>query len=252
MPDIEEITVVSTDGDPADTTAVEGLEPGTEVTPPADTGTTGPDDTSTSSGADDAKTQQVERLKRENQSVRAARRAAEEAAKKAQADAEQALQAAIEARDKEWKTRAAKALGLVEDEPALTPEQVAERITAERDQARKDAETRGSELLDLLREVAVQDAAAMHDAQASRLTDSRRFMAKVTDLDATDRKAFRAAVAELVKAEVEADPDLSVQKPAPAPPAATASGGTTTAGTSPRDPADMTVEDFMAAGIHRR
>lgn len=175
--------------------------------------------------------------------------AAEEARRATAAEAEQRLTEQLAAKDKEWRDRAAKALGLVEDEPELTPEQVAERITAERDQARKDAEARGSELLELLREVAVQDAAAMHDANPGRLTDSRAFMAKVAQIDATDKAAFRVAVADLVKAEVEADPDLKATRK-PTPPAA--SGGTTVAGTAPKGIDDMSVEELIRAGYTKR
>jgi hypothetical protein len=250
MPYTENDTTQSGD----DTTAVEGQEPDATVQVTDDTdgendeGSQG--DPTDGLTADDLR-KEIAKLRKENAKTRttAKEQAAKEARLAALAEGEQQLKAAIDARDKEWKDRAAKALGLVDAEPALTPEQVAERITQERDQARKDAEARGNELLELLREVAVQDAAAMHDASPGRLTDSRAFMAKVAAVDSADKAAFRVAVAELVEAEVEANPDLkAIKKTAPA----AASGGTTTAGTAPRDLDHMSVDDLIDAGFTKR
>lgn len=250
MPENEDDTTTAVE----DTATTEGQEP--DDTTATDTTE---DTTDTGDAVDqDDDTADVEtlratiaRLRKENAKARTG--AKEAAAKKARdealAEAQANLDKALAAKDGEWKTKVAKALGLVEDEPELTPEQVAEKITAERDEAKQQAEARAAEYTELLREVAVQDAANAHDADPGRLLDSRRFMAEIAKLDPSDRGAFRAAVMDAVKTAVEDDTSLKATQ-RPTPPAA--SGGTTVAGTKPRDIDDMSIEDMVAAGFTKR
>lgn len=249
MPEPEDTTTATE----TDETTPTGQEPEEQAPTGEETGDDGTGDTSAEDAEADVDKLRatIARLRKENAKARttAKETAAAEARAAALSEAEQNLTAALAARDQEWKTKAAKALGLVEDEPELTPEQVAQKIAEERDAARKDAETRAAEYAELLREVAVQDAANAHDAEASKLLDSRKFMAEVQKLDATDRAAFRAAVMAAVETAVADDASLkSTRKPPP--PAA--SGGTTTAGSRTKQPEDMDVEELMDAKIHRR
>jgi len=182
-------------------------------------------------------------------------KAAEEAAAKAKAAAEAEAAAreakAVEATKADVVKAVLKALGQEpEGDKTPTPEQVIEQITRERDEERKNRETTEATLRKFAVEAAVSDAAAMHEANPDRLLDSRKFM---TAVDGLDPKAdgFRVAVAEAVKAAVEADGDLKVTKPAPKVEPPAASGGTTVAGTQPTDLNDMSVEQFIESGIHR-
>lgn len=234
----------------------EGQEPETTEGDGANTtdgdGGSGPQDGTDETETDVDKLQaEIKRLRRENAKTRtgAKEQAAKEARDAALAEAEQARMKAVEDAKAEIAKAVQKALGITSDEAEeLTPDQVIEKITKERDEEKAAREQERSERLDLLREVAVQDAAAMHDARPDRLLDSRSFMRTIRGLD-TDGAGFRAAVAEAVKAAVEADSDLkATRRPAPPP----VSGGTTVAGSPTKDLTSMSVEELMEAKIHKR
>ena len=144
----------------------------------------------------------------------------------------------------EWRKRVAKELGLIEDEKTeLTPDQVIEQITKERDEEKKAREQRELQFRALSLEVAIQDAANMHGALPDKLLDSRRFMRTVESLDPSE-DGYRVAVAEAVQAAVEADGSLKAAEPKPKPPAV--SGGTTVAGKQTKRLEDMSVEELGA------
>ena len=237
--------------------------------PPADPATADPADskpTEQSKPADsidalpDWAQAEIKRLRAEagKDRTEAKAKAAEDAAAKAKAAAEaeaaEREAKAVEATKADVVKAVLKALGQEpEGDKTPTPEQVIEQITRERDEAKTKGSERDAKYRELLLEVAVQDAAAMHEARADRLLDSRAFMKAVGALD-PDTDGYRVAVAEAVKAAVEADSDLKSVKPAPEapkvePPAA--SGGTTVAGTAPTDLNNMSVEQFIESGIHR-
>jgi|GEM_PF-959976 len=92
-----------------------------------------------------------------------------------------------------------KALGLVEDDGDGTPPSV-EDLTGQVTTARDDARTARVEL-------AVYKAAPTHSADPTALLDSRAFLAKIADLDPTTAD-FDTKVADVIKAQVEANPKL--------------------------------------------
>lgn len=178
--------------------------------------------------------------------------AKQQAAEEARVAAEAAAQARIDElqqeRDGQLK-QIAKLLGLAKDEAAeLTPEQVIEQITAERDAERLAREGRESAYLNLLREVAVQDAAEAHGVDSKKLINSRSFWSQVEGLDASDEKAFRLAVMEAVAEESSTDASLKLKKTA----ISSVSGGTTVAGKQPKDLSDMSVDEMIKAGFTSR
>lgn len=234
----------------------EGQEPeDTTTTEDDNQGTTSDDgDDKPSGGLDDLPEswqKEIKRLRAEagKNRTQAQEKAAREAREAALAEAEKARTEAVEATKAEIADAVAKALGLKKDDAAeLTPEQVIEKITKERDEAKAASEERDKRFRELSLEVAVQDAANMHDARSDRLLDSRTFMREVRKLD-PDSEGFRAAVAEAVEKAVEADADLkATKKPTPAP----VSGGTTVAGSKTRRLEDMTIEELIEAGYTKR
>lgn len=248
----DDIRVVTAGQEPTAPTATEPATTTTTTTEPAD------------GGAEDVKSLPpwaqtlVEKLRGEagKDRTEAKRKAADEAAAKATAKAEAEAAAreakAVEATKADVVKAVLKALGQEPDEgQKLTPEQVVEQITRERDEAKSKGTERDAKYRELLLEVAVQDGAAMHDARADRLLDSRAFMKAVGALD-PDSEGYRPAIAEAIKAAVEADGDLKATKPTPKVEPPAASGGTTVAGTTPTNPEDMSPDQFIAAGIHRR
>ena len=237
--------VETTEGqEPEDTTTTEDDNQGTESSTEADTTTGGIDD------LPDWAQKELKRLRAEAGKDRTAakEKAATEARKAAEAEAAKVLEQERAANAERLK-RIARELGLAEDEKSeLTPEQMVEKITAERDAEKTAREEEAKAYAELAREVAIQDAANMHDARADRLLDSRTFMRQIRDLD-PKAEGFRAAVAEAVEKAVEADGDLKVTRK-PTPPAV--SGGTTVAGSKTRSVDDMTIEELIEAGYTKR
>lgn len=220
----------------------------------ADATDTGKPDTVGGVAFDDlpAETQrEIRKLREEakNASTKAREQVAAKAREEALAEAEETRAEAVEATKAEIADAVARALGIKKDDSAdLTPDQVIEQITKERDEAKAASEERDKRFRELSLEVAVQDAANMHEARADRLLDSRAFMRAVRALD-PDSEGYRAAVAEAVEKAVEADNDLKA-KTKPIPPAV--SGGTTVAGSKTRRAEDMTIEEMIDAGYTKR
>lgn len=144
------------------------VEPVAPATQPA-LGDTLPDDPDTLKA-------EITKLRRENGAARTA--AKKNAADEARADLAQTI---------------GRALGLVEDEP-LDPAKLTEQLTAS-NAAAKQAQV----------ELAIFHAAAGVNANATKLLDSRSFMARVADVDPTDHLAIAAAIGEAVSS----DPSLA-------------------------------------------
>jgi hypothetical protein len=258
MPDTQDTTTTVDD----QATGAEGQAPddvdatgtGTDTTTTG-TGTgTAPDDTAADTTWDgdfdkDRAARLVAALRTERDSHKTRRQEAEEARAKAEADAAAALAEAVKAARAEETARIAKALGLAPAEEAeLTPEQVIAKLQEERDAAQAARETEAKAYGELALEVAVQDAANMHDAKADRLLDSRTFMKAVSALD-PKADGYRVAVAAAVEAAVAADAGLKAT-PKVTPPAV--SGGNTVAGQQAKRPEDMTIDELRAAKLHKR
>ena len=169
------------------------------------------------------------------------------AADEARRIAEEQSKVAVEKARAEAMDAVAKAFGLKEEEKELTPEEVVEKITVERDTERQAREERDQKYRELLVEVAVQDAAAMHDADPGKLLDSRKFMKEIGELDIDDQ-GYRVAVAKAVEAAVEEHSSYRVKTVKP--PAV--SGGTAATGAKVKNPEDMTIDELRKAGLHRR
>lgn len=243
MPD--ENTETTTEGQEPEEQAVE--DTGTEAVEAEETGSDKPDSIGGVAFEDlPPETQkEIKKLRAEAKAARteAKRQAAEEARQAAEAEAKAAIDKE-RAEHAEWRKRVAKELGLIEDEKTeLTPDQVIEQITKERDEEKKAREQRELQFRALSLEVAIQDAANMHGALPDKLLDSRRFMRTVESLDPSE-DGYRVAVAEAVQAAVEADGSLKAAEPKPKPPAV--SGGTTVAGKQAKRLEDMSVEELGA------
>lgn len=178
-------------------------EPSTEPeTGGDDTGTTTPADPATDPKPEPDKGKQGKDPADELAKWKALSRQNEAAAKEARKaieKAEQDKQATLDA--------IARALGLKKGED-VDPAKLAEQLTGERDTAR-------NELRQTRIELAIYETASKHGAKPNALRDSRSFLAKVADLDPSD-KGFRDAVIEAAKEAVKANPALAAAPPPPA------------------------------------
>lgn len=171
-------------------------------------------------------------------------------------EAEQAAAERFEQQRQEWIGKLLQEFGLIADvsgEPAaqLTPEEQITHLTEQLGQTRQEREARDQAYRELLVEHAVWRAADEYDADPQRLTDSRRFMARVAELD-PDADDFRDQLADAIADEVEANAHYKRQQAAPAaPPPPVPSGGEFAAGPRRTGPALETVDDFRA-DIRRR
>lgn len=217
-------------------------EDGTEDTAPGQEGDSGADDVSS---LPPWAQKMIKGLRREAAKTRT--KAKQEAAEEARKLAEEQSAKAVEKARADAMDAVAKAFGLKEEEKELTPEEVVEKITTERDTERQAREERDQKYRELLVEVAVQDAAAMHDADPGRLLDSRSFMREIAELDVDD-PAYRVAVAEAVKKAADGNTSYRVKKVTPP----TVSGGTASTGARVKPVEDMTIEELRKAKLHRR
>ncbi|MDN5380722.1 hypothetical protein QEP66_01070 [Streptomyces sp. LB8] len=138
----------------------------------------------------------------EDAAARIARLEAElaEARKEAGKQRTTAKQRAAEEAKRELAHQIGRALGIVDDDQAPDPDQLAQQLAAEQARARQTAV-----------ELAVYRAAPAAGADPDALLDSRAFAAAVADLDPTDTDAIKAAIT----AAVEANPRLAAQQQAP-------------------------------------
>ncbi|MEV4091445.1 hypothetical protein [Streptosporangium saharense] len=146
---------------------------------------------------------------------------------------------------KDMARRIGTALGVIaEEETALDPQQMIERLTRERDAAAKDRDAEKDRHRRALIELAVHRAGTKLGADPDALLDSRSFLRNVRDLD-PDGEAFTATLTEAVQKAVEDNPKFKAAG-ASGPPAK--SGGEFTGGPGGRasDPEQMTTDDFRA------
>ncbi|GAA0934910.1 hypothetical protein [Nonomuraea longicatena] len=138
-----------------------------------------------------------------------------------------------------------KALGLVaEEETPLDPQQVIEKLTAEKDSTAKERDAEKDRHRRALIELAVHRASTRLGADPDALLDSRSFLRNVRDMD-PDGEAFSAALTGAIQKAVEDNPKFKASG-ASGPPAK--SGGEFTGGPGARasDPEQMTTDDFRA------
>lgn len=164
----------------------------------------------------DAAKAEIERLRRENGAARTNAKA----------------QAAEEAR-KELANTIGKALGIVEDGAETDPAKLTESLTASQREA-KQARV----------ELAVFRNAASAGGDPAALLDSASFLAKVADLDPSDADAL----ADAIKAAVEANPRLGA---APADPKAPAPNPAQGASASGAPGIEAQIAEATKAGNHR-
>lgn len=105
-----------------------------------------------------------------------------EAKARTNAKAQAATEAAEQAKAEMAQT-IGKALGLVKDDEAVTPEKLATDLEAEQ-KARTDT----------ARELAIYKASGAHNADPAKLLDSRSFLDTVKDIDPTDAEKIAAAI----------------------------------------------------------
>lgn len=172
-------------------------------------------------------------------------------AKTATEEAEQRL----EQQKAEWVGGLLKSMGLIAEVPddapvgtPVPPEQQIEQLTAQLGQ--RDTDHRQT-----ITELAIWKAAATHDADPQRLTDSRSFMQTVAGLDPTAAD-FGEKVAEAIEAAADRDAYFKAAPPAgqvPPPVAPPVSHvGEFAGGPSDGDEVPRTVDEFRAALTSRK
>ncbi|MBB5081369.1 hypothetical protein [Nonomuraea endophytica] len=138
-----------------------------------------------------------------------------------------------------------KALGLVaEEEKSLDPQQVIEKLTAEKDSTAKERDAEKDRHRRALIELAVHRASTRLGADPDALLDSRSFLRNVRDMD-PDGEGFSATLTGAIQKAVEDNPKFKAAGTS-GPPAK--SGGEFTGGPGARasDPEQMTTDDFRA------
>ncbi|MEV0236880.1 hypothetical protein [Nonomuraea sp. NPDC050786] len=170
--------------------------------------------------------------------LKQAQKDAEDAAKKAGPSPEE-----ITAKVREdFAQQIGKALGLVtEEEQQLTPEQVIEKLTAEKEQTAKERdeerELRRRERL----EAGVLRASGKLGADSEALLDSRTFLRKIRDLD-PDADDFAAKLGDLIQLAIDENPKYKATALAATP---TRSGGEFAGGPGVRPSgSEPTIDDF--------
>ncbi|TMR99519.1 hypothetical protein [Nonomuraea basaltis] len=135
-----------------------------------------------------------------------------------------------------------KALGLVGDEQKeLTPEQVIETLTAERDTTAKERDEEKDRHRRALMELAVHRQGLKLGADPDALLDSRSFLKKVRDLD-TDAQDFAAKLGEVIELAVTENPKFKAGSLAGPP---SRSGGEFAGGPGGRTPSsEPSIDDF--------
>lgn len=161
---------------------------------------------------------------------------------------------AAEQQKQEWLTNFAKAIGLMTDESPgeaeVPPEQRVAQLADQLTSAQNDHKA-------LAVELAIFKGAAEHSADPSKITDSRRFMNSVKDLDPASAD-FESKLAAAIGAAVANDPALKVVGPTPPAPVVqpqppVPSGGDFAGGPSGgKDTGPQTVEDFIAMRREKR
>jgi hypothetical protein len=144
-----------------------------------------------------------------------------------------------------------KALGLVADEQAekLTPEQVIEKLTAEKEQTAKERDEERDRHRRALVHLAVHRQGAKMGADSDALLDSRSFMKKTRDLD-PDTDDFSTALGEIIQLALDEHPKYKAGSLAGPP---TRSGGEFAGGPGARPTgSEPTIEDFRKSRAARK
>ncbi|MEV1003409.1 hypothetical protein [Nonomuraea sp. NPDC050202] len=136
-----------------------------------------------------------------------------------------------------------KALGLVADEQdtKLTPEQVIEQLTSEKDTTAKERDQEKERHRRALVELAVHRAGSKMGADPDALLDSRSFVKKIRDLD-PDAEDFGTALGDIIQLALDDNPKYKAGSQAGPPPR---SGGEFAGGPGGRTPgSEPTIDDF--------
>lgn len=169
----------------------------------------------------------------------AARRVQLREAEKALAQAQAAGAAAAETARAELAKQLAEVLGLAKNE-SLTPEQLVERASAERDEAKALADTNAKALADLRQEMAVAREARKRGVDPDVLLDSRKFVTKLHKID-QDASDYAEQVGTLIAESAPAAPAAAAVPKVPA-----SSGGAVVTSAKAPDLASMSVEEIGA------
>ncbi|MEV1167346.1 hypothetical protein [Nonomuraea sp. NPDC049784] len=133
--------------------------------------------------------------------LREAQKAADEAAKAKGPSAEEITQQV----QSDLAKQIGKALGLVGEEQQLTPEQIIEQLTGERDTTAKERDEEKERHRRALMELAVHRQGLKLGADPDALLDSRSFLKKARDLD-IDAQDFAAKLGEVIELAVTENP----------------------------------------------
>ncbi|SEU46592.1 hypothetical protein [Nonomuraea wenchangensis] len=168
-----------------------------------------------------------------------AQKAADEAAKKAGPSPEE-VTAQVRA---DFAQQIGQALGLIggEQEKQLTPEQVIDQLTAEKDTTAKERDQEKERHRRALIELAVHRAGSQMGADPEALLDSRSFVKKVRDLD-PDGEDFATKLGEVIQLAIDEHPKYKAGSLAGPPPR---SGGEFAGGPGARPSgSEPTIDDF--------
>jgi len=168
----------------------------------------------------------------------AARRVQLRDTEKALAEAQAAGSAAAETARAELAKQLAEVLGLAKDD-ALTPEQLVERASAERDEAKALADSNAKALAELRQEMAVAREARKRGLDPDTLLDSRKFMTKLHTLDQNAADYAEQIGVLITESAPPAAPVAPVKVPA-------SSGGAVTTSVKAPDIESMSVEEIGA------
>ncbi|WP_162795824.1 hypothetical protein [Nonomuraea lactucae] len=170
--------------------------------------------------------------------LKEAQKAAEEAAKAKGPSAEE-LSKQVQT---EFAQQIGKALGLIgEEQQQLTPEQVIEQLTSERDTTAKERDSEKERHRRALIELAVHRAGSKMGADPDALLDSRSFLKKIRDLD-VNADDFATKLGETIQLALDENPKYKVGSLA-GPPAR--SGGEFAGGPGGRPPSsEPSIDDF--------
>ncbi|GAB2918653.1 hypothetical protein [Nonomuraea fastidiosa] len=175
--------------------------------------------------------------------LREAQKAAEQAKGPSAEEITQQVQA-------DFAQRLGKALGLIgEEQVELTPEQIIEQLTAERDMTAKERDEERARHRRALLELVVHRTGLALGADPDALLDSRSFLKKVRDLD-VDADDFVQQLREAIELAVNENPKFKAGSLAGPPPR---SGGEFAGGPGGRSPSsEPSIDDFRKQRAARR
>lgn len=184
----------------------------------------------------------VRDARKEAGDYRAQAKEAQKAAEEAKAQTPTAEEVTAQVRS-EFAAQIGKALGLVPDEQAdkLTPEQVIEKLTTEKDQTAQERDQEQERHRRALVELAVHRQGLKMGADPDALLDSRSFVKKIRDLD-PDGDDFAAKLGDVIQLAIDENPKYKATALAATP---TRSGGEFAGGPGVRPSgSEPTIDDF--------